>query len=112
MEQTKRVSRIARLMFTHFNYLHHTYLTPHRLHRMFPGVAPTCPWCGHADATFIHMAWDCPMLAQAWEQVMENISAVVDTPIPPDPMLWLLGITKGTKSTKCYMKLVDLAMIL
>ena len=41
MEQTKRVSRNARLKFTHFNYLHLTYLTPHRLTECSQGRSQT-----------------------------------------------------------------------
>ena len=58
------------------------------------------------------MVWDCPSLIQAWVQVMERISAVVDMPLVPDPLLCLLGITMRTKKTKCYMKIFDLALIL
>ena len=77
LEMTKRVSRNARLKFTQFNYVHHTYLTPQRLHNMFPGVSSECPRCGHTDATFIHMVWECQPLARVWEQIVERISEII-----------------------------------
>ena len=35
LEQIKKISCNTRLKFTHFNYVHQTYLSPYRITRMF-----------------------------------------------------------------------------
>ena len=47
-----RVSRNARFRFLQFNFMHRTYLTPTRLHRIFPTVSSECPPAPRMRSTF------------------------------------------------------------
>ena len=108
----KRVSRNARLKYTQFNYLHQTYLTPHRLHAIFPTVSAKCPRCTCADADFLHMVWHCAELKQRREQVMKIVTDIIVIQLPVNPLVCLLGTTKRTKKNKFPLRFADLAMVL
>ncbi|KAJ1196997.1 hypothetical protein NDU88_000860 [Pleurodeles waltl] len=112
MKQASRVSRNELLRFTQFSYFHHTYLTPHRLHRMFPAVPSMWPHCRHPGATFLHMQWESPALTREWERVMEHISDVVDVQLQTGLFFCPPGVTKRSKWTKVYLEFADLAMVL
>ncbi|KAJ1104348.1 hypothetical protein NDU88_001760 [Pleurodeles waltl] len=112
LAQVRHVSRNARLKCTHFNYVHQTYLSPHRLHHMFTEATPRCPRCGHDDATFLHMTWECPEIHSTWRHIMQHVSDIIDVSLTLDPLLCLLGVTKQNKRSKYYMKFVDLALTL
>ncbi|KAJ1151466.1 hypothetical protein NDU88_004246 [Pleurodeles waltl] len=79
---------------------------------MFPRVASMCLHCAHHDVTFLHMLWECLPLVPIRVQVMEHVAEILEVPLTPDPLLFLLGITEHTKDTKHYLKLTDLQMAL
>ena len=108
----KEISRNMRLRFTQINYLHRTYLTPHRIAKMYAGAGATCPRCGHQDADFIHMVWSCPVIALAWQTMADILSMVVGAPIVLSPESCLLGIRPVSKQNKCKNKLTNLAFAL
>ena len=64
LENVHQVSRNTRYKYTQFNYLHTTYLTPHRLNIMMQVDNLRCPRCALLDADFVHMVWGCPIITQ------------------------------------------------
>ena len=112
LHHVKEVSRNMRLRFTQINYLHRTYLTPHRIAKMYPGAKSECPRCRHHKADFIHMVWSCPVLEETWHSITDILSEVVETPVLLTPESCLLGIRTQTKQTKYRNKLINLALAL
>lgn len=56
----KRVSRNARLKFIQSMILHRAYLTPHKIHRMFPEAQHQFPHCKADEADFLHCSGPVP----------------------------------------------------
>ena len=110
--QIKQISRNMRLKFTQLNYLHRTYLTPHRLHTMYETAKAGCPRCTHDKADFMHMVWQCPVIADAWEIVLDNIADITESAIPNTPNSCLLGIRRVNKQNRYRNKFLDLALVL
>lgn len=42
----------------HYNFIHRTYMTPVKLHRITLALSDACPRCDEAGADFLHLAWD------------------------------------------------------
>lgn len=51
----KKVSRNSAFKYLQFNWLHRTYLTPHRLNVVYKGEEQTCARCAQRDTDFDHM---------------------------------------------------------
>uniref|UniRef100_A0A803J4Y6 Reverse transcriptase domain-containing protein n=1 Tax=Xenopus tropicalis TaxID=8364 RepID=A0A803J4Y6_XENTR len=76
---------------TQLNYLHRTYLTPHRLHGMNANISQNCPRCQYTPANFIHMVWECPIIKTYWREVIQQIKEKTDIALPMDPITILLN---------------------
>lgn len=77
LEYTRKVSRNPKFKFIQLMILHRVYLTPHRLHAMFPDIADVCPRCLATNANLIHMIWDCPKLIPYWSTIQATLNTVV-----------------------------------
>lgn len=73
-------------------FFHRTYLTPQRLHRIYPERSLECPRCRSPDSSYIHMFWSCPRLLFYWSAIMESINARLQLELPLTPELALLAI--------------------
>ncbi|KAJ1205806.1 hypothetical protein NDU88_001232 [Pleurodeles waltl] len=56
----KMISLNSCYEYIQFNYLHHTYLAPARLARIYSSAVDRCPRYHSGNADFPHMVWDCP----------------------------------------------------
>lgn len=65
----RKVSRSPKFKMIQLMLLHRAYLTPRRLHIMFPGTSDSCPRCLTSTAGLIHMIWDCPKLGHYWTAI-------------------------------------------
>lgn len=63
IEYQRTVSRNPIFKFIQLMIVHCAYLTPRRLHKMFPGTSDTCPRCHAPNADLLHMLWNCPRIA-------------------------------------------------
>lgn len=104
----KYISNNARLKYMQFNYLHHTYLTPHRLARMFSTSTDACPRCLSADATFPHMVWACPQLGTYWNGIAEILVEAAGTLVAPQAPHFIVSITKHNACHKNLNRFLDL----
>ena len=73
LERVHKVSRNTRYMYTQFNYLHTTYLTPHRLKVMLQVNTMHCPRCGTIDAGFLYMVWECLTIEEFWTKMVTEV---------------------------------------
>ena len=87
--QTVLISTKHRQM--QFNIFHMTYFTPVRLHKIDGNISAMCQRCKVNEGNLIHMLWSCPHLAVFWKFVITTVSDVVESEIPADPRIWILG---------------------
>ena len=83
------VSTKHRLM--QFNIFHRVYYTPLRLHKMNGDISAMCPRCKVVEGDLLHMLWSCPHLDNFWRFIISTVSEIIETEIPQDPRLWILG---------------------
>uniref|UniRef100_A0A803K472 Reverse transcriptase domain-containing protein n=1 Tax=Xenopus tropicalis TaxID=8364 RepID=A0A803K472_XENTR len=81
----------SRDRLTQLKYLHRTYLTPQRLHKMHPNIGQECPRCHHSPADFIHMVWSCPRAQRFWGKVAKTIRDRTNLILQLDPITILLN---------------------
>ena len=75
----------------HFQFVHRTYLTPHKLHRMKILDTCLCSLCPlNKPGTFMHMVWECKPVADFWKQVASAISLLTAKNIPVNPQTLIL----------------------
>lgn len=60
LEYPRKVSRNPKFKFIQLIIAHRAYLTPHKLHKMFPDTTDACPRCHTPNADLLHMLWNCP----------------------------------------------------
>lgn len=92
--------------------LHRSYLTPSRLHRMFPDTPHHCPRCRGDAADFTHMIWSCPRLMPYWYNIRQHINTVTQMVVSDNILDCLLGLRKRTTTNKVQLKFQDLSLIL
>lgn len=99
--------------------IHRAHLTKLRLSKIFPNIDPSCERCHQADASLIHMFWECSKLLIYWTNIFDTISKVYKRNIEPDPVIALFGATRqipslssGQKSFIAFVTLLARRLIL
>lgn len=88
----REVSIKSRLRLIQYKILHRVYYDRVRLHKVGKATDPTCLRCRHSKGDFYHIIWDCPVIQIFWRHILDELSTIVETPLPLDPKLVLLGI--------------------
>lgn len=98
--QMQELSPNYKLRLIHFKFLHRYYRTPVSLHKM--GLRPddSCWRCGALGASFLHMTWSCPNIADYWIEVFISINQILGLTELPCPILGVLGYVKNTEVKK------------
>lgn len=88
------------LRLIHFKFIHRSYRTPINLYKM--GLRPDdkCWRCGAEGASFLHMAWECPVVWEYWQLIFHSINQILETAVTPSPVQGLLGYVKHTHVSK------------
>lgn len=89
-------TRDARSKFIHYKIIHRFYFTPSRLFKMGLLQKNTCWKCNGDIGTYIHVFWECPLVAPFWTEVVKYLERCIGLPIPASPQMCLLG-------SKCFM---------
>ncbi|KAJ1218898.1 hypothetical protein NDU88_006469, partial [Pleurodeles waltl] len=108
----RKISRNTRLRYIQYNYLHRTYLTPHRLFRIYGGTLGTCPRCGGGGADFDHMVWTCPAIQIGWREILPTLTELFEFELRPTPELCLLGLRPAALCGKVKGRFLDLSLAL
>ncbi|KAJ1105971.1 hypothetical protein NDU88_003374, partial [Pleurodeles waltl] len=108
----RMVSRNTRLRYLQYNYLHRTYLTPHRLFRIYGGSPATCPRCGGGGANFDHMVWTCPVIQTGWKEMLTTLTELLEVELRPSPEMCLLGLGPTALRGKVKGRFLDLTLAL
>lgn len=99
----------ARFKLVNFNFLHQLYLSPQKLHRYNPSISNVCFRCGIAEGTMLHCIWQCAKVTTFWYDICDTLTKIMETPIPLDPGLCLLGNTTNLNLTQSSRKFIDIA---
>lgn len=51
--------------------------------------------CGHSVGTFLHLMWNCHLVALFWTRVIQNLDKWLGQPIPYSTRVCLLGMSKA-----------------
>lgn len=81
---------------TNYKILTRWYLTPSRLHIMFPGTSKHCWRCQKDEGTLLHIFWSCTKLKNFWTMVRSISQKFMDYQIPNDPAFFLLHVSSIT----------------
>uniref|UniRef100_A0A803JGN5 Reverse transcriptase zinc-binding domain-containing protein n=1 Tax=Xenopus tropicalis TaxID=8364 RepID=A0A803JGN5_XENTR len=76
---------------TNYKILMHWYMTPVRLHTIYPNSPSTC-WrqCGE-EGTIEHIFWRCPAIREYWTQILTLLESLLGGNLQLDPLTFLLG---------------------
>ena len=75
-----------------FKVFHRLHYSNDRLAKIDPSVLPTCPRCGN-QVSLGHMFWSCPSLVNFWSSIFDCLSVLCNTPLKPNPLTALFGVT-------------------
>ena len=50
-----------------------------------------CPRCKIHEGDLMHMLWSCPHLVDYWKFIITTVSEIIESDIPFDPRIWILG---------------------
>ena len=72
---------------------------PGTMSKMYPSVSNMCcHGCG-SEGTLMHMLLNCPAVKQFWQDIVNDVTPVLDTEIALCPIVCLLGKSRHTKRT-------------
>lgn len=112
LEYPRKVSRNPKFKFIQSMLLHRAYLTPRRLHTMFPNATDECPRCHTPPAGLVHMLWSCPKLGHYWSTVCGILKTV--SPVRHNDTLeyCILGLGPRDKNGSAVARFANLALLL
>ena len=86
----------------HHNFIHRTYLIPRKLHFMKVISDPSCTLCTlKTSGTFLHMTWECPPVAQFWQGVAAELTALISETVPVTIPVLLLNDLSALRVPVC-----------
>lgn len=112
LEQPRKTSRNPKFKFIQLMILHRAYLTPYKLHKMFPETPDSCPRCQEPQAKLMYMIWACPKLAHYWSEVLQLLWNIVEIQDVDTPMSCILGMGSKGKKQGPGRKFLNLALLL
>uniref|UniRef100_A0A8C5PTT4 Reverse transcriptase zinc-binding domain-containing protein n=1 Tax=Leptobrachium leishanense TaxID=445787 RepID=A0A8C5PTT4_9ANUR len=89
---TFRSSRALTVQETNYKLISRWYLTPARLHAIYPAVSPDCWRCQRHRGTFLHIWWECSIIQSFWEVVWTYIKEITSLDLPFHPKVALLHV--------------------
>ncbi len=76
-----------------YKFIHWTYLTPVRLHRIFPNCSQLCFKCKVDNGTVMHVFWDCDKIKMYWKEIHKIIQIIIGKTFVLSPKVYLLNCT-------------------
>lgn len=74
-----------------FKFIYRTYLTPVRLHKIFPNVSQYCFKCKSNIGTVMHVFWDCDMIKTYWKEIHKMVQKIIGKSFELSPSIYLLN---------------------
>jgi len=76
----------------HYKVIHRAYITPYKRFKMKLQSTFNCHICNTlSSGTFLHMFWECPVVANMWDNVNLVLSSLLQIDYLPNPGLCLLN---------------------
>uniref|UniRef100_A0A8C5Q7B2 Reverse transcriptase domain-containing protein n=1 Tax=Leptobrachium leishanense TaxID=445787 RepID=A0A8C5Q7B2_9ANUR len=85
-------SRSLHIQQSHYKFLSRWYLTPTRLHRIFPTATDRCWRCNRSPGTLLHIWWTCPLITNYWDAIFQIINEITDLALIPSPQVALFHL--------------------
>lgn len=90
-----------------YKVIHRAYATPYRRYQMKLQTHYDCQFCIiPTPGSFLHMFWECPVVANLWSHVNTTLSDLLHVQYAPDPCLCLLN-----DDSACPLSLVQKRML-
>lgn len=94
LEFPRKSSRNPKFKFIQLMISHRAYLTPSRIHSIYPEASDECPRCHAPNAIFFfHMLWNCPKILQYWSDIhiiLHGIAPMKGDDTPEHYRVWVL----------------------
>lgn len=74
-----------------FKFIYRTYLTPVRLHKIFPNASQLCFKCKSNIGTVMHVFWDCDMIKTYWKEIHKAVQKIIGKSFALSPSIYLLN---------------------
>lgn len=82
------------------------------MHSIYPNITPLCDRCHSSEATLGHSFVLCSKIAPFWRDIFKNISDIINTPLTPEPLLIILGVSEESrKLTKAQQQFLSYCLI-
>lgn len=89
-----------------FKIFHRLHWTKVKLSQFTPNIDPMCDRCRQAQATLIHMFWECPKISTFWKLIFDLLSKITDKSLGPSTPLAVLGVVTQNPEQKYNKPLV------
>lgn len=76
-----------------YKCIHRIYLTPVRLHRIFPNCSQLCFKCKVDIGTVMHVFWDCDKIKMYWKEIHKITQKIIGKTFVLSPKVYLLNCT-------------------
>lgn len=84
IELSYKSSICTKIQETNYKIFTRWYMTPSRLHAIFPDASEHCWRCGTDKGTILHIFWTCPKLTSYWAMVQTIAQKRTNFQIPND----------------------------
>lgn len=78
-----------------YKFIHRTYLTPVRLHKIFPNTSKLCFKCRSNIGTVMHVFWDCDKIKGYWKEIHMAVQKIIGKTFALSPNVYLLNCKAG-----------------
>uniref|UniRef100_A0A8C5N3K1 Reverse transcriptase zinc-binding domain-containing protein n=1 Tax=Leptobrachium leishanense TaxID=445787 RepID=A0A8C5N3K1_9ANUR len=85
-------SRSLHVQQSHYKFLSRWYLTPSRLHKMYPTSDVLCWRCKKEPGTYLHIWWECSHIRTYWTSIFTKISEIMGLDLLPSPQVALFHL--------------------
>lgn len=92
LEFPRKSTRNPKLKFIQLMITHRAYLTPSRLHSMYPEASDECPRSHVPNAKLFHMLWSCPRIKNYWLEIYNMLHGIAPLDGDDSPGHYILGV--------------------
>uniref|UniRef100_A0A8C5WDD9 Reverse transcriptase zinc-binding domain-containing protein n=1 Tax=Leptobrachium leishanense TaxID=445787 RepID=A0A8C5WDD9_9ANUR len=85
-------SRSLHVQQSHYKFLSRWYLTPSRLHKMYPNSDVLCWRCTKEPGTYLHIWWECSHIQVYWTSIFAEINEITGLDLLPSPQVALFHL--------------------
>ena len=112
LRNSTTISKCVRYKMIQLKLIHRAYMTPVIMSKIDPSVSNMC-WHGCGSmGTLMHMLWNCPAVKQFWQDIVNDLTSVLNTGITLCPIVCLFGTEIDGTLTRNIQHIFSLAFLL